>query len=359
MNIRTLRNVIIGLFLTLVVWMGTASPLAKREPAVAVLFAGATFLTASWAVAPRTAKMYAITADSALKLDKILTTALVALKRVILPLRAFSVVFKDVPLNGTDIVQVPFIPLEAAASTDFDQDDGYITGDGSVNARPVTINKRKYQALGITGRQLAREPVLEIEKILVKKAEKLGEDVIADIFSAVTLANFGAAVFTGAASAFDSDDITDIRTACADAMWPEMGRSLVLNTSYDGHLMKDSAIKNALNFGGSEAIREGRIPQILGFGYHAAPVLPGNSENLVGFAALESAVLAAFAPIAPPPSTRALMTDYRSVSDEETGLTIEFRNFGNPQGDEDSYIIEVNYGYGKGDAAQLKRLVSA
>lgn len=141
-----------------------ASPLARTNPAAAVLTAALTLWGINLALADtRTAKLYAITVDTALKLDTILTTALVALKRVILPLRAFSTVFKDVPLNGTDVVQVPFIPLESATSTDFDQDDGYVTGDGTVNARSITVNKRKYQALGITGRQLAREPILEIE----------------------------------------------------------------------------------------------------------------------------------------------------------------------------------------------------
>jgi hypothetical protein len=142
-------------------------------------------------------------------------------------------------------------------------------------------------------------------------------------------------------------------------MWPEMGRSLVVNTEFDAALLKDTSVKAAYAFGGSEAIREGRVPRILGFDYHNAPVLPANGENLVGFVALESAILTAFSPIPPPPNTRELMADYRTVTDEESGLTLEFRAFGDPQMDLDYYIIEVNYGYAKGDAAQLKRLVSA
>jgi hypothetical protein len=37
--------------------------------------------------------------------------------------------------------------------------------------------------------------------------------------------------------------------------------------TYDANLLKDGSIKNAFAFGGSEAIREGRIPQIMGFNY--------------------------------------------------------------------------------------------
>lgn len=298
----------------------------------------------------------AIAVDAGLKLDKILQSALIALSRKLLPLKMFSTVYRDVPLAGTDVVQVPFVPLQQIVSYDFVPADGYtFPDDATLNTRPVTVNKRKYQALAITGYQLARQPVLELEEIIVKKAEQLAEDVIADIFSNITQATYGAAVVANATQGFDSDSVIAVRQACNDAMWPQSGRGLIVNDALDGLLLGDGAIKNAMAFGGSEAIRKGEIPSILGFDYAVAPVFPNNGENLVAVACLPYALLTAFAPIPPPPSARMVMTDYRQVTDDH-GLTLEYREWGQPGMDSDYRTIEVNYGAAKGDAAQLKRI---
>jgi len=356
---KLFRLAVLAILALLFAVFATQTPLAQSNPASALVAAAVIAWGVSLALNDvRSPLCRAVTVPDGLKLDRILNTALVALKRRLLPIMAFSTVFRDVMLQGTDIVQVPFVPLDQTASLDFDYDIGYESGDGTLETRPVQINRRKYQPLAITGQQLARQPILELEKIMVAKANQLAEDIINDIFSVVTLANFGAAVFTGASSGFDSDDIITIRKALENAMWPVNGRSLILNTDYDAALLTDSAVKAAYAFGGSEAIREGKVPKILGLDYYSAPILPGNAENLVGIASLPFAILIGFAPIEPPPGARKVMVDYRTVSDDN-GLTLEYREFGDAKGDTDYRIIECNYGFAKGDAAQLKRLTSA
>lgn len=357
---KLLRNLVIVAFLAFLACFATATPLAKANPSGAIVATAILALGVSWLLNDvRSPILRAITVSDDLKLDRILNTALIALKRKLLVLRAFSTVYRDVMLQGTDKVQVPFVPLDAGDSLDFDYDVGYETGDATLNSREVTVNKRKYQVLAVTGAQLARQPILMLEDLIVKKTEKLAEDVIADIFSPVTAANFGAAVFTGAAGTFDIDGVLAVRQACVDAMWPESGRALTLNSAFDTAALSDRDILNALNFGDSGPVQEGRIKRVAGFDYFPAPVLPANDENLVGFASLPSAILTAFSPIEPPPGVRKLMLDYRAVSDEETGLTLEFRHMADPLKDTDYHVVEVNYGSGKGDGAQLKRLVSA
>lgn len=358
-HLKALRLAVIAIFLAVAGAMAFASPLARGNPGAA-LFAAALFLWgASMAINDvRTGMCRIITVPAGLKLDRILNTALIALRRQLLPLSAFSTAYRDLPLQGTDTIQVPFVPLQQAASVDFDQDNGYEDGDATLDVRPVVINKRKYQTLTFTSAQLARQPILELEQLIVAKANQLAEDVITDIFSAVTNAKFGAAAFTGAASSFDSDDVVDIRKVCNDAMWPKSGRSLVVNNLMDSYLFKDNDVKLAYAVGDNKTIRDGEIGRLLGFNYFDAPVLPDNGENLLGFAALPYALLIGFAPVQPAPEVLALMTDYRSVSDDN-GLTLEYRAFGSPKGDKVTRIIECNYGYDKGDAAQLKRLVSA
>jgi hypothetical protein len=296
------------------------------------------------------------TISAELQINTILDSALSALKKQLLPLNAFTTVFRDVALQGTNKVVVPFHPLESTASTDFN--GTYTFGNSTTNSREVTVNKRKYQSMGFTSSELARQPGLDLRKIGEMKGQKLAEDVLTDILGLVTNSNFGSAVHTGAASNFDVSDVIDIREACNQANFPKLGRSLFLDSTYDAYLLKDSNIRKALEFGGTEAIREGRIPRLLGFDYYDTTMIPANGENLKGMALYQNAILVAFAPI-PPAGHLANKVAYQSLTDPETGLTIEYRGWGIENTDQTVDVIEVNYGFGKGDEGALKRIVSA
>jgi hypothetical protein len=296
------------------------------------------------------------TISAELQINTILDAALTALKQRLVPLNAFTTVFRDVPLQGTNKMVVPFHPLETAASTDFN--GTYTFGNSATNSREVTINKRKYQSMGFTSSELARQPALDLRKIGEMKGHKLAEDVITDIMGSITAANFGTAVHTGLAANFDVKDVIDIREACDRAYWPQIGRSLFVDSSYDAYLLKDNNVLKAMEFGGSEAIRQGRIPSIVGFDYYPTTMIPGNSENLKGFAVYQSAILVGFSPI-PPAGHLSKTVSYQSLTDPESGLTIEYRGWGLENTDQTVDVIEVNYGFGKGDEKALKRIVSA
>jgi hypothetical protein len=152
--------------------------------------------------------------DADLKLDDILSGAIEGFNQVIVPVLAFATVFRDVQLKGTNIVRVPYYPLEGAASKQFSYNDGYVFDSNTgLASRPVTIDKRPYQDLSITSEEAARQPALNATKHGQRKGRKLAYDVLQDIASLITAANFPHVAFTGAASAFDSDDVVDIRTA--------------------------------------------------------------------------------------------------------------------------------------------------
>jgi len=296
------------------------------------------------------------TISSELQITQILDGALRALKQSLLPLSAFTTVYRAVPLLGTDKVAVPFHALETAASADFN--GTYSMANSATSVREVTVNKRKYQSMGFTSSELARQPQLNLTEIGMKKGHKLAEDVLKDVLSVVTAANFGSAVHTGLAANFDVKDVIDIRQACDEAYWPQANRSLILDAAYDANLLKDGNVTKALEFGGSEAIREGRIPQLVGFNYIKTTLIPGNSQNLKGFAVTDNAILVAFSPIRPAASL-ANVVNYQTMTDDVTGLTVEYRSWADPDTDSTRDVIEVNYGYAKGDEAALKRIVSA
>lgn len=300
----------------------------------------------------------ATTISSELKLNVVLDSALVALRESLLPLNSFSRVFNDVALQGTNKVAVPFFPLATDATSDFN--GTYAFGDtNAINSREVTINKRKYQPLSFTSAELARQPYFDPEQLGFLKGRKLAEDVLADILSVVTLANYGAAIHTGASSAFDSDDLITIKTALDQAKWSRTSRTIILDNAYEGALLKDASIKNASAVGSASAIQQGQLPQIAGFNVVGTNLVPDNSENLVGMVALPEAILVAFSPIQPAPAVLQKLNAYEKATDPETGLTIEYRSWGDPDTDTEKSVIEVNYGFALGHAAALKRIVSA
>lgn len=301
----------------------------------------------------------AITVNSALKRQAIIADHMTALARILSPLRAFARAHNNVPLQGTNVINVPYISLDATASTDWNSANGYVAGDATVGAKTITVNKRKYQSLGNDSETNSRQPYTMTDELVKQKLNKLAYDVLADIMSAITAANFGAAGYTGAASGFNVAGVGSLRKKAVDANWPEDGRSLVLNSSYDQYAMLDSAVLTAMNYGSSEAVREGRVMRLLGFDYYGGQYVPTNGENLGGFMCLPAALLFGCAPIAPTPAVRQQLTAYEQFTIPELDIVITYREFANAQMDTDQTIVECSYGYAVGEAAALQRIVTA
>lgn len=303
------------------------------------------------------------TISSDLKRVVILSDLLREFKRRILPLSAFSRVFSGIPLRtegGTDEFVIPYYSLDAAASTDWNASNGYVYG-GTTNAqvKKVAVNKRKYQAMDFGSDLLARQPYFNPSQNLMLKAEKLGVDVFADVLSVVTASNFGTPVKVTGAELFDYDDFVDIRTAANKSDWPMGGRSLLLDSDYEGNLLKDDRVARVDASGSDAALRRGVVGMISGFDTYENPRIPDNSENLKGFASFVSAILVGVAPVDPAPGVRHLLRAYEVVTDPDTGISFSYRYGGNAQMDRDESVIEVAYGYAAGEAKALKRIVSS
>ncbi len=277
----------------------------------------------------------------------------------------FGTVFQNVPLQGLNTVDVPFYDLDSSSSTSFVSGTGYTTiGNTTTDKREITIGEgasdgdRLYQALSFSSQEIARQPYLKIAELAGLKAEKLAFDIWQDILGIITFANYGAAAKTSAAALFDSDDIADLKVACK--AWPEMGRGLLLDSAYDGNLLKDPSFKYALNAASDSAIKEGKLyPRVMGFDYVENPNIPANGENLVGFAFFKYAILVAFAPVPPVDEVRNAGTVWELITDPATGISLEYRQFGNNVTDAATNVIESSYGFAKGLGTGLKRIVSA
>lgn len=303
--------------------------------------------------------------DADLNLNAFLDAAINAFRAAVMPITIFATTFRNIQLQGTDKVDVIYYPIDTQAAKDFSYSTGYVFDEDTNTAkREITINKRKYVSLAITSRDLVRMPRFNAERLGALKGENLAYQVLRDIMSIITHANFPTDGYVG--STFDSDAVIDIATKAntlttdgRPTPWPKAGRGLVMNEIYHGLLLKDNSFKAAYAFGTDQAIRTATLPNILGFNYADSAAVPDNGENLVGFAAYMSAILVGFSPIAPAPSVRAQMVDYRVVTDPPTQISFEYRQWGDPDFDTDKRVIECNYGYNYGEKSALLPVRSA
>lgn len=281
-----------------------------------------------------------------------------AFATTVLSLRVFATTFGAVRLEGTDKVSIPYYPLHTAASVDWVAGNGYVMAeDVNSDAKTLTVDRRKYQPMQASSSDIRRQPFMNLAMGLKRKGEKLGVDVVTDILSVITAANFGDAFIEPAAS-FDSDDVIDLKGVADEAGWPQTtGRALVLGNPHAVSLLKDPAIGSLAQFGRA-VTQNGDIKRILGFDLTVEPNLPTNDQFLSGFICWPSSVVVAFSPITPSDSVRDRLARYEQVVDPITGATFEYRAWGDPDMDQSRQIVEANYGFAVGEAAALKRICS-
>jgi hypothetical protein len=301
----------------------------------------------------------------------------------ILQLSVFCARYNDVPLEGSDRLEVAFLPLQTTASTSFVSGTGYtntsdfvqntrevlIGGDGAsgssgVNAAANTAKDRLFQQLAVRSYDINRLPALELQGLFDMATRRLAVDIETQVISrVVTAGNFGAATKTLLASACTADDVADLEKTGNDLNWPVTERALVLDSAYRRSLVKDSGFRDYIANGPTDPSSRRRCQQFYGFDQilpvpNMANYSPAN-ENLVGFITHKSAVLVATSPIMPSPAVMAQLFDYSIVSDPVLGISLESRRYGNATLDQGYWVIECSFGAAKGIDSALKRITSA
>jgi hypothetical protein len=316
--------------------------------------------------------------DSDLQRPVILQESIRDLAIVLAPLSRFCTKFENVPLAGQDKVSVKYYPLVGSGvSQDFNPSTGYATfANSTTNAKQVLIGgatpaqegsnaatgtacARKYIGLQFDSLTLRRQPGFDSLALSRLQFQRLGVDVFTDVVSRViTQANFGPATKSVTGGAFTGQDVGDLQHQCNLAQMPLGGRSLVLDSALHNNALNDVAYRTAVTNPNRAGITNS-------YGFENNDVVVNLSSygpagaNLAGWAAWKSAVLFATAPIAPTPEVRKIMTAYELVTDEMTGLTIEFRASGNATLDTSALIVQICYGAVVGVASALKWIASS
>lgn len=339
----------------------------------------------SWAsgMGPRNAN----TMSTTLLRQVIMSEVMRAFRRQFASLEIFSHNFGNIPLEGTDYMEVPYYPLDTVASSEFVYANGYV-----INPNAQTLSKqvyvggigngvassgsgRKYKALQFTAYEIRRQPWLDIQKLSIMAGEQLAIDVRGDIMGTwINAANFGNAIWTGGAGGFDHTVVGNVLMQAANkAYWPVAGRHLVLTTAHYSNLAIDPGITPWLNIGTTDILREGKIGGLYKFEsiledatYPIANYIRGGDGTLTngtdpysaGFTAWPSAILVATAPIMPPPGVLKKLISYEQITDDQTGLAFTYQFWGDESRNRDNEIIECSYGSGLGELAALQRLTT-
>jgi hypothetical protein len=285
---------------------------------------------------------------------KVAQRALMPFMSNLLPVTAFSTDFSPMPAEKLDTVRVPLVGAPSTSS-DF-AGDYSANADSTVTVVPVTLNRHKYKTVHVTARESAETSLTVLETLVEAAAQQLAQDVLVDIFSCITLANFGApGIAALAATAFDYKKVLSLRDACGIAKMPPNPRSLILDSGYYTNMLADDVVAKSFNLNlNAPAVTEGMVKRIAGFNLHETTLIPSDhAEKLVGFAAHSSAVAVAMRYLQP-------VADYQqagAVTDPTTGMTFGYLRFTDTRANKIFVTLECLYGFAPAKTDALKRIV--
>jgi hypothetical protein len=286
---------------------------------------------------------------------KVAQNALLPFRGALLPIRAFSTNFSPDPAEKLDTVRVPVV-APPAQSSDF---AGSYTAnpDSTISVIPVVLNRHKFKSVHVTAREAAATALNVLDTLVSAAVKQLAQDVLQDIFSAITAANYGAPVIPALAAAdFDYRKLLAIREACSEVKMPVTDRSVVLDGAYYTNLLGDEIVaKSFMPAVAQPGVVDAQIRRLAGFDLHETVILPDNGENLVGFAAHPAGMAVAMRYLTPV----ANYDEAGAVTDPETGLTFGYLRYSEVQSNRVFVTVECLYGFKVALADGIKRMVKS
>lgn len=288
--------------------------------------------------------------------DIIAQAALMAFLKKMTPINAFANNFSADAARPGDTVSIFRETYPDTAAADKTTHAAYTIQDADSDAVEISLGQPKYVSWGLDDVEIASSSVLGMEKYGAGKGNHLATAILQDVWDVITNANFGAAGFVGAASTFDIDDIFDLKDAMDDDDVPEDGRSLVLSNAYATNLLKDNTLTNNPN-AGDAPLRQGSLGMLANFNIYTSNIIPGNSENLTGFAVTPDAIALGVRYLAPQEGNTYNRAE--ALTDPGgSGLTIGLRDWYDNDTGVRKRVLECVFGKITGNALGIQRITS-
>jgi hypothetical protein len=287
---------------------------------------------------------------------KVAQRALMPFTANLLPVTAFSTNFGPQQADKGDTVRVPLVGAPSGSS-DF-AGDYTANADSTVTTIPVTLNRHKFKTVHVTAREASETAMDVLDTLVETAAQQLAQDVLLDVMSVITLANFGGpGIPVLAATNFDYKKVLNLREACGAVKMPASPRGLVLDSGYYTNLLADDVVAKSFNLNlSAPGVTEALIKRLAGFDLHETVVIPADhAEKLVGFAVHPSAVAVAMRYLTP-------VAEYQqsgAVTDPQTGMTFGYLRFTDTRANKVFVTLECLYGFTVAKTDALKRIVKA
>ena len=252
--------------------------------------------------------------------DKIFTQiALQAFVAKLAPLNAFTRDFSGDARRKGDAIVVPLI--SGITATTFNQ--SYEVGGGAITFATVSIDKHRIASIDLTDVQVANSSAAVMDNLAIQAGESLARIVLTDIWSAITVANFGAAILTTAGANYTIAQMGALRKVLAQRNVPTDRLSLIADSEIYTGLLTSNGVAQALNYGGAEAVRDGQIPRLLGMGIYESNIMPANAmTKLGGFVAHPDSIAIAMRYLEPQAAGEYLAAEQVTASN---GITMGYR----------------------------------
>lgn len=225
--------------------------------------------------------------------------------------------------------------------------------DSNTVSRTITLNKYVGVPVAFTDTEEAFSDVKLMNEFIEPAITTLFENVMDTVQALITVASFSSNTVIAAAN-FTAANVAGIVQTLNTAKVPSSRRSLIIPPSYAVTLKKDTAVQAAYAYGSNQTIVEGVLPKVYGLTpYEYNGTIP-TTNNLAGYAFAPQALLLA---VRPPQMPRNWYGEVRNITDPDSGLTIQFRDYydGTSQRTEWCFI----YGAQIGNPGNLVRILSA
>jgi len=218
--------------------------------------------------------------------DKIFTqVALQAFVAKLAPLNAFTRDFSGDARRKGDAVIVPLI--SGITATTFN--NSYEVGGGAITFATVNVNNHRIASIDLTDVQVANSSAAVMDNLAIQAGESLARIVLQDIWSAITVANFGAAILTTAGANYTIAQMGALRKALAQRNVPTDRLSFISDSEIYTGLLTSSGVAQALNYGGGEREYYDRLLAGYPQREHARFITPSEVAELIWFLAQPAA----------------------------------------------------------------------
>lgn len=262
----------------------------------------------------------ATTIDSKLNDDIIVTRGLDAFKAALAALGNFSTNYSKEAVSKGASLQVPLIGgIEAS-----EKENDYETETGTMGAATVTMDGYAKATVGLTDRQFMESSSASLSIFAGQMGNAVAAKVIGGVFAKITKTNYPATLAATAGMSV-MDLLTLARAKFGELKVPLNHRAYFPSPPAYMALAKDNSVQvaSALVYGGTEYVRDGLIPRLLGFDLFESSVLPSSAAAPNGFVVHPSAMAVATRAVIPSDTKGYL--DSRTVTDPDTGITMSYR----------------------------------